>query len=187
MSLIAASIFVRDAAEVDDAIRRARTASSDGAGLIEWRVDVLADTEAGRTAIAALVAESPAPCIVTCRTVTEGGSFTGDLVAYAEALEAITSGDAQPRYLDVELAAWRGDERVRRLVGEVAARDRGEPGGATGVILSSHAVEGRPPDLLPSPRSPGRRVRYVTTSRLLTCCASDRNRRSRCVWGRSVS
>ena len=76
MSLIAASIFVRDVAEVDDALQRAGRAAAGGAGLVEWRVDVLADSEAGWAAIGILVRDSPAPCIVTCRSVTEGGSFT---------------------------------------------------------------------------------------------------------------
>jgi 3-dehydroquinate dehydratase/shikimate dehydrogenase len=145
MSLIAASIFLRDAAEVDDALRRAVTAVSDGAGLVEWRVDALAETEAGRNVIAVLVQQSPAPCIVTCRSVSEGGSFTGDLVDYAQVLESVAAGPL-PRYLDVELAAWLGEGRVREVVAQAVVQ--AQPDGDMGVLLSSHAVEGRPADLL---------------------------------------
>lgn len=118
---------------VEAALAQAAVAAERGAELIEFRIDTLADAT---TSVAALVAKSPAPCIVTCRPGWEGGDYEGDEPARRAIMRAAV--DAQPAYIDVEVAAYRVDPDWQKLV---------ENTGEVGVILSSHDFESRPADL----------------------------------------
>src|SRR5690606_27962622 len=65
--------------------------------------------------------------------------------------EALLALDAPPRWIDVELDAWRASAHLRERVG--AAIDRANAGALrdeprTGLILSTHDFSGRPSDLL---------------------------------------
>ncbi len=165
MTLIACPIFIDDAADVDDAIGRARAALGQGARIIEWRVDRLAGEPDATGVVARLVGASPGPCIVTCRPAWEGGQYDGDETTRAAVLDAAASAGA--RYVDVELAALARGPAMQRVLAGVSARrgargidgaiaggtDGGTAGGTDGgadggIILSCHDFERRPADLL---------------------------------------
>ncbi|MHC5112841.1 MAG: type I 3-dehydroquinate dehydratase [Planctomycetota bacterium] len=138
MTLIAVPIFVERAEDVSRALARAATAVAGGARLIEWRVDVLAEAPDAANAVRRLVRDCPAPCLVTCRPTWEGGGFDGEERTRVALLEALVESGDLPRYVDVELAAYRRDRFAE------VARGFGE----TGLILSTHDFEGRPADLI---------------------------------------
>ncbi|MCP3904604.1 MAG: type I 3-dehydroquinate dehydratase, partial [Planctomycetes bacterium] len=138
MTLIATPILVERADDVSRALELAGDAVARGARVIEWRVDVLAQTPEAATAVGRLVRESPAPCLVTCRPEWEGGGFGGVEATRVELLEAIAASGALPRYVDIELAAYRRSGFAGVLAGL----------GETGLILSSHDFDGRPADLI---------------------------------------
>ena len=146
MTFPAVSIAVHDPAELGDALDRAQAAADAGARLIEWRVDALATQPMAGDAITRLVADAPAPCIVTIRPTWEGGEYDGDDGTRAELFETLLAADFPPRYIDIELAAWQRDAALRRIVEhtrEHQASDR-----RTSLILSSHDFETRPANLL---------------------------------------
>ena len=72
MTFPAVPIMVQASSEIDAALERARQAVAAGARLIEWRIDVLAEEPDAAAAVIRLVAECPAPCIVTCRPPRRG-------------------------------------------------------------------------------------------------------------------
>lgn len=108
-----------------------------GADLLEIRIDAMNPMEIPRE-LPLLLAASPIPTIVTCRSVAEGGMFEGDeedrISMYRIALEC----GNPPRYLDIE------HESVTRhplLLDDIQSEH-------TGIILSWHDMIGRPHDLL---------------------------------------
>jgi len=125
MTLIIASVF----GEIPDNLR--------GADLLEIRIDGMTSKEA-IACLPVLLADSPIPTIVTCRSVCEGGMFEGDeeerVAIYLAALDC----EHPPRYIDVE------HEVLSRhpLVLDALASEE------TGIILSWHDIKGRPNDLL---------------------------------------
>ncbi|MCI0363336.1 MAG: type I 3-dehydroquinate dehydratase [Phycisphaerales bacterium] len=148
MSLIAVSIAVHGADEVDSAIERAAAAVRGGAKLVEWRIDGLAEEDDALAAASQLVRRSPAPCIVTCRPVWEGGEYTGDEQKRMSLLEGLCAGDDRPRYVDVELAAYQRSMNMRQKV-QLAVKHPAQPRDLdTSLILSSHDFQGRPADLI---------------------------------------
>jgi len=148
MTFIAIPIFVNARPEVDACLERAASAFAAGARLIEWRIDALAEEPDAAQVVADLVKRSPAPCLVTCRPVWEGGSYGGDESVRISLLEALAASGEQARYIDVELAAYRRSANLRQKVLLAV----GHPGQVrpveTGLILSSHDFTGRPRDLL---------------------------------------
>jgi 3-dehydroquinate dehydratase/shikimate dehydrogenase len=145
MTLIATPIFVSALEEVEPALDLARRAVARGASVIEWRVDGLPGTagpSAGRV-LDELASRSPAPCIVTCRTVEEGGQGGADDLL--RVVELLAASQASPRYLDVELAAFGRSAALRVACAKVVARQTAND---TGLILSVHDMAGRPADLL---------------------------------------
>jgi len=138
MTLIAVPIFVERTDDVSRALERAATAVADGARMIEWRIDMLAEAPEAATAVQRLVRDSPAPCLVTCRPEWEGGGFGGEERTRVALLETLVESGDLPRYVDVELVAYR-----RERFAEIAAGF-----GETGLILSSHDFDGRPADLI---------------------------------------
>jgi 3-dehydroquinate dehydratase/shikimate dehydrogenase len=138
MTFIAVPIAVDGPHDVPVALARAVAAAEAGARLVEWRVDQLV---AAPEAVVRLIADSPSPCIVTCRARAEGGDFDGDEATRAALFSALADAEAAPRYVDVELAAWSASAPLREAVGRVLEK------GGGGLILSAHDFEGRPPDL----------------------------------------
>lgn len=147
MTLIAVSIAVHSASQIDTAIERAAAAVSTGAKLIEWRIDELAEDPDALTAAVKLVQRSPAPCIVTCRPQWEGGDYEGEERSRLELLASLAAGEHRPRYIDIELKSLQRENiwaKNRPPLGDVGeARDL-----HTSLIVSAHDFQGRPPDLL---------------------------------------
>ena len=141
VSLITISIQVNDPAEVASALEQARTAASQGAQLVEWRVDELAVEEAGHKACHALIRDTPMPCILTCRMVEEGGRFGGEESDRVGLVASLVKAGLSPKYIDIESVAWRRDRDLRMAVGQLLA------GSECGLVLSTHDFEGRPGDL----------------------------------------
>lgn len=145
VALIAVSIFVGDASEVEAALARAVGAAERGAQLVEWRVDELAGSSGGHAAAAQLVEHSPLPSILTCRSVSQGGMFAGDEADRLELIAHVLSQPSRPRYLDLEFAPFQrldADDRAKLIA--LLRSEHAE----TKLILSSHDFNGRPADLI---------------------------------------
>ncbi|MEE2907793.1 MAG: type I 3-dehydroquinate dehydratase [Planctomycetota bacterium] len=141
MSLIAVSIQVADPAHVGDAIDAAARAGSEGAQLVEWRVDGLCEDEAGFQACRVLVEQATLPCILTCRIAEEGGDCFGVEPDRVGLIRSLAESGVIPRYIDIESSAWGHDRDLRAAVGALLSA------GDCGLILSTHDFEGRPADL----------------------------------------
>jgi 3-dehydroquinate dehydratase/shikimate dehydrogenase len=143
MTLIAVPIFVQ---ELASAHARAAIAAERGADLVEYRIDLFNEPEQ----VGRLVADSPLPCIITCRPTWEGGEFDGDEQSRISLLEhaGLGEGNPGPAYLDVELKAYQSSANLRQKVGLVVDHpDQQRPAVNTGLVLSSHDFETRPSDL----------------------------------------
>lgn len=154
-TLLCVPITVHDA---ETALALAVAARDAGADLVEFRLDELFDgnleAPAGGPhpavlAIDRLIAESPLPCIATCRAASEGGGYDGDdadRISLYERLGSAAPGRA-PAYLDLELAAYTRSANLKQKV-NLAVRHAGqlrEVGPS--LILSTHDFQGRPQDL----------------------------------------
>ena len=95
-----------------------------------------------------LVAESPAPCIVTIRAESEGGTWDGDEMERIAALEAVGTADSTPAYIDLEVRSWGRSANLRQKVKLVLEHEAQVRDISTRLILSSHDFAGRPSDLL---------------------------------------
>lgn len=148
MTHLAVSIAVEDAADIGHALESAAGAARDGATLVEWRIDSLAEDADAARHVARLLADSPLPSIITCRPVWEGGMYEGDDAERISLLEAIGVGPHAPRYFDLEVATFRRSANLAqkvRLIVDHATQPRDI---AASLMLSSHDFEGRPADLL---------------------------------------
>lgn len=131
----------------DEALDDALLARARGAEIVEYRVDGLfkgRDDQADVRAIESLVADSPLPCIITCRPAWEGGEYEGDEDARMALFEHLCGLDRPPNYIDIELAA------LERTPGAHARISRMFPPGsdrAPALILSVHDFDHRPGDL----------------------------------------
>jgi 3-dehydroquinate dehydratase / shikimate dehydrogenase len=154
-TLLCVPIIVHD---VSSALARGARAAELGADLIEWRIDEFfggggggTDDDAGETdhieQILHLVAESPVPCIVTCRPTWEGGAYDGDEDARIALFERLGAADRPPRYIDVELAAYTRSANLRMKVDLAVDHPNQQRELATGLILSIHDFDGPPADL----------------------------------------
>lgn len=169
MSLLCCPIHVDAAEEVGEALERASAAVAEGAKLIEWRCDSLAEEDhaTALSAIRRLVAESPVACIVTIRPTWEGGLYGGSETDRISLIEAIgcTSFDAEggldadggsepaagvpaPRYIDIELDAYRTSRNRRQKVNLAVRHEAQVRDVSSSLILSSHDFRERPADLL---------------------------------------
>ncbi len=162
MTLLCVPIMVDD---IDEALRAAAGAKAAGADLVEYRVDhvfhggdpagaaPLAFDAFGAARCERLCAESPLPCIVTCRAADESGGnggYDGDdasRVSLYEHLGTLPPSRHPPRYLDIELASYTRSANLKHKVNlavDFPARSREL---APGLILSAHDFNGRPPNL----------------------------------------
>jgi 3-dehydroquinate dehydratase/shikimate dehydrogenase len=121
-----------------------------GADAVEFRFDGMFEGDVDAEGVEharRLVRSAPLPVIATCRIEAEGGGYRGSDAGRIELSEGLLSGDAPPRWIDIELVAWQASSEMRERIG--AALDhanRDEP--RSGLILSSHDFVGRPADLL---------------------------------------
>ncbi len=141
MAMLATPITVTSPDAVHDAIELARAAQSQGADLVEWRVDTLAKDATSHASVVQLVQESPLPCIVTCRAAVEGGAFDGPEAQRVELLQALLDAGATPRFLDLEFDAWCADSALQGIASLLRAK-------GTALVLSHHDLKRRPANLL---------------------------------------
>jgi 3-dehydroquinate dehydratase / shikimate dehydrogenase len=157
-SLVCVPITVHDPHNPDTALALAAQAKTAGADLVEFRIDELftGDLEAPAggphpsvLAIDRLVAECPLPCIVTCRSASEGGGYDGDetdRVSLYERLGTAEPGHA-PTYLDFELAAYTRSANIKQKINLAVRHPAQQREVGPSLILSSHDFQGRPADL----------------------------------------
>ncbi len=155
VTLLCVPIMVRDP---DAALALAHEAKAAGAGMVEYRVDEFfnpgapeADPSRQQREITRLVSQSPLPCILTCRSATEGGGYEGDEGERASLYEKTSSPGAKdqlpPRYLDIELASYAGDADIRDSLNRAIDHPARKRADAPGLILSAHDFQSRPADL----------------------------------------
>jgi 3-dehydroquinate dehydratase/shikimate dehydrogenase len=108
-----------------------------GADLLELRIDAFEPDEVLKE-LPSLLAESPIPTIVTCRSVAEGGMFEGGEEDRIEMYQVALQCDQPPRYIDVEHKSLKNKPH---LLDELTSEQ-------TGIILSCHDVAGRPRNLM---------------------------------------
>ena len=147
-TLICCSIPVDVPEDVALGLERARQAAGDGARLVEWRIDALADDPDAVKLVGRLLAESPLPSIVTCRGSAEGGTYEGDETDRVSLLEAVGTGESTPRYIDFELADYQRSANIRQKIDLVVDHEAQVRDLQIGLILSSHDFDGRPKDLV---------------------------------------
>lgn len=146
-SFLCIPITVHDLAP---ALTDAQAAKDAGADLIEWRIDEAfsgSDDEHELRLIKQLVADSPLPCIVTCRPTWEGGGYDGDDDARVSLFEALGTADTPPRYIDVELAAYSRSANLKQKINLAVEHPKQVRDLNTSLILSAHDFGGRPMDL----------------------------------------
>ena len=135
-------ICSRDSAAVASALDKAQRAAAAGARLIEWRVDSLPDDETtGIPAAIELVKQSPLPCILTRRPVSEGGECTDDDLQRSVFFGAIAHRGFLPKFFDFELASFQAHASPWRSILNIDEHE-------VSLILSCHDFDGRPHDLL---------------------------------------
>ncbi len=117
----------------EQALADAEHARLAGADMAEFRLDAFFEEASQIDACIKLVANSPLPCIATCRPTWEGGEYGGDEPTRLALFERLAGAEHRPRYIDVELAA--------RTKPVLAGDD------APGLILSLHDFHGRPAKL----------------------------------------
>jgi 3-dehydroquinate dehydratase / shikimate dehydrogenase len=157
-TLLCVPILVDDP---DAALRDAAAARDAGADLVEFRIDQFfsgsgaAEADSGfeyeARQVLRIVADSPLPCIITCRPVSEGGHYDGDDEARIALFErlgtAFGPGERPPRYLDVELATYMRSANIRQKVNLAIEHPEQLRDVRTSLILSLHDFAGRPADL----------------------------------------
>ncbi len=128
-----------------DAARAVLDAGALGADLVELRIDPLAeraDLELASAVLAPLLDAAPLPCVVTCRSESEGGLYGGPPELALDLYEVACRHARPPRYIDVEHALLGRRADVRSRVGELTR------GTGVGLIVSWHDFRGRPPSLM---------------------------------------
>jgi len=154
VTLICCPIMVDDPASAAADAREARDRGSD---LVEFRIDGWysgSDDLDQIPQLVRLLTDSPLPCIVTCRPVLEGGQYDGDdqaRISMFERLCAATSaGEHAPTYIDVELATYTRSQNIKQKVNLAVDHPGQLRSVTTGLILSMHDFQSRPPDLFRS-------------------------------------
>ena len=140
MSAVAVPITIGSISERDRGLQDGLRAQTGGADLIEWRVDNLATCDSGADTVEALVRQSPLPCILTCRSADEGGTFEGTEAERVGLLDQIAARGAIPAYVDLEYSRWVVSSDLQDATAQLRAL------GAK-IILSAHDFDGRPAKL----------------------------------------
>lgn len=153
-TLVCVPIMVQDE---PTALADAAAARDGGADIVEFRIDEFFSgtlDSAGNldqrevNTILRLVAQSPLPCIVTCRAASEGGHYDGDDMARVSLYERLGTSDHPPQYLDIEFAAYSRSANLRQKVNLAVDHPRQQRDVRTRLVLSAHDFSGRPSDLL---------------------------------------
>ncbi|RMH25209.1 MAG: type I 3-dehydroquinate dehydratase [Planctomycetota bacterium] len=148
MTLLCVPILADDPAI---ARRDAILAAEKGADIVEYRVDLLMELEEPLESridrIKALVADSPLPCILTCRPEWEGGLYTGPEDERVSMFEALGTADHPPAYIDVELKAYTASPNIRQKINLAVDHPKQQRAVRTRLILSTHDFQSRPADL----------------------------------------
>ncbi|MFO0961647.1 MAG: type I 3-dehydroquinate dehydratase [Phycisphaerales bacterium] len=148
MTHLCVALAVDGAGELEQAIAAAARAAEQGATMVEWRVDALAEEPGAAAAIRTLVERSPLPCIVTIRGAREGGEYHGADTDRVSLLEALCTGDGPaPSFIDFELADYERSANLRQKVDLCVAHPAQQRPATTRLILSAHDFQGRPPTL----------------------------------------
>ncbi|MCC6320304.1 MAG: type I 3-dehydroquinate dehydratase [Phycisphaerales bacterium] len=172
-SLLCVPIMVLDE---HTALADAAAARDADADLVEFRIDEFftgargsgnaLDPREVRT-ILRIIAESPLPCIVTCRAAAESGGvggYDGDEMARVSLFERLGTATPRsmteaagagrgvaehpPRYIDFEFASYAASANVRQKLNLAVDHPGQRRDVRTGLILSTHDFTGRPRDLL---------------------------------------
>lgn len=142
-TLVCVPIAVTDAPL---ALNDARAARDLGADMVEFRIDTWLEAliEQGLEPLEAvldLIASSARPCIITCRPAWEGGEYAGDEHTRLDLFVRLLGHLDGPRYIDIELDAFRRSPGAAERFEAVHRPDRG------GLIVSVHDFADRPADL----------------------------------------
>lgn len=142
---------------VESGLDDAQAAKDAGADLVEYRIDELfSGVDEDVRGVLRLVAQSPLPCIVTCRAPEEGGHYDGDEMARVSLYERLGTAGAgaaklererPPAFLDIELESYVRSENVRQKVNLAVDHPGQRRDMSTSLILSNHDFNGRPADL----------------------------------------
>ncbi|MEM1331138.1 MAG: type I 3-dehydroquinate dehydratase [Planctomycetota bacterium] len=146
-TLVCVPITVDDLAP---ALADAQLARDGGADLVEYRIDECfsgTDDPDEERLILQLVADSPLPCIVTCRPTFEGGAYDGPEDARVSLFEKLGTAEHPPAYIDVELQAYTRSANFRQKVNLAVQHPKQQRSVRTRLILSIHDFDGRPSDL----------------------------------------
>jgi 3-dehydroquinate dehydratase/shikimate dehydrogenase len=108
-----------------------------GADMVELRIDSM-PIEQAICAIPDLLRQATLPVVLTCRSMSEGGSFEGNEEDRVAMYTAALSCDNPPRYIDIEHETLLQHPLLLESL----------PLNETGVILSWHDTKGRPKDLI---------------------------------------
>ena len=141
-TLLCVSIAVE---QTHAALEDARHAHMLGADMVEFRLDSFFDgDDAQIQPCLELVAQSPLPCIATCRPTSEGGDYDGVDQDRVVLFERLGTASAPPRYIDVELDTYTRSMNLRQKIDISVQHDKQQKDLATGLILSMHDFQGRP-------------------------------------------
>jgi 3-dehydroquinate dehydratase/shikimate dehydrogenase len=148
MTLLCVPILADDPAV---AKRDAILAAEKGADIVEYRVDLLMELEEPLESridrIKSVVADSPLPCILTCRPEWEGGLYTGPEDERVSMFEALGTAEHPPAYIDVELKAYTASANIRQKINLAVDHPKQTRAVRTRLILSTHDFQSRPADL----------------------------------------
>ena len=151
MSLLCVPITVHD---LDQALEAAAQSRALGADLVEFRIDECfsgSGDHAEERMILRLVADSPLPCIITCRSASEGGSYDGDDMERVSLYERLGTAQGKnehpPRFIDCELATYTRSANLRQKINLAVDHPAQLREMATSLILSMHDFQTRPADL----------------------------------------
>lgn len=147
MTFIAVAVPVVRADQISAALETARLAKAQGADLVEWRVDSLAQEPGAASAVTRLVQEAPLPCIVTVRHIAEGGGFCGTDDQRQQVWNAACTAHPPAAYVDVELTTYRSEGMAGERARDMSRLGALGNGSGPRVILSFHDFEGRPAGL----------------------------------------
>ena len=132
---------------VEQGLAAASRARQLGAQMVEFRIDRIAGLDTARIQeLRKLVADSPLPCIITCRPTWEGGEYQGDEQTRVSLLEHLGTSEKVPAYVDMELAAYAGSSNLRQKVNLIVDHPGQMRKIGTALILSSHDFQARPAD-----------------------------------------